>query len=122
MRDMISLTELAASRLLDMLREQDLSGHGLRVFVQGGGCAGLQYSMAFEVSPKDDDLLVEDKGVRLFVDPFSARFLEGACIDFQDSLMGAGFRVDNPNAVAVCACGTSFRTEGSRDVDKTCVE
>jgi iron-sulfur cluster assembly protein len=78
--------------------------------------------MAFEVSPKDDDLLVEDKGVRLFVDPFSARFLEGACIDFQDSLMGAGFRVDNPNAVAVCACGTSFRTEGSRDVDKTCVE
>jgi len=121
-RDMISLTELAASRLLDMLREQDLSGHGLRVFVQGGGCAGLQYSMAFEVSPKDDDLLVEDKGVRLFVDPFSARFLEGACIDFQDSLMGAGFRVDNPNAVAVCACGTSFRTEGSRDVDKTCVE
>jgi iron-sulfur cluster assembly protein len=119
---MITLTELAASRLLDMLHEQDLPGHGLRVFVQGGGCAGLQYSMAFEETPKEDDVLVADKGVRLFVDPFSARFLEGARIDFQDSLMGAGFRVDNPNAVAVCACGTSFRTEGSREVDKTCVE
>jgi iron-sulfur cluster assembly protein len=78
--------------------------------------------MAFEETPKEDDVLVADKGVRLFVDPFSARFLEGARIDFQDSLMGAGFRVDNPNAVAVCACGTSFRTEGRREVDKTCVE
>jgi iron-sulfur cluster assembly accessory protein len=73
---MITLTELAANRLLGMLREKDLVDHGLRVFVQGGGCAGLQYSMAFEESPREDDVLVEDKGVRLFVDPFSARYLE----------------------------------------------
>lgn len=119
---MITLTELAASRLLEMLCEQSLPDYGLRVFVQGGGCAGLQYSMAFEEAAREDDILVEDKGVRLFVDPFSARYLEGARIDFQDSLMGDGFRVDNPNAVAVCACGTSFRTVGSRQVDTTCVE
>jgi iron-sulfur cluster assembly protein len=120
--EMVSMTDLAASRLLDMLREQDLWDHGLRIFVQGGGCAGLQYSMAFEASAREDDILVEQKGVRLFIDPFSARYLEGARVDYQDSLMGAGFRVDNPNAVAVCACGTSFRTEGGRDVEKTCEE
>jgi iron-sulfur cluster assembly protein len=117
---MISLSDKAASRLGDMLREQDLQDHGLRISVHGGGCAGLQYDMAFEATAQEDDILFEEKGVRLFIDPFSARYLRGACVDYQDSLMGPGFRVDNPNAVALCTCGTSFRTEGSREVETTC--
>jgi iron-sulfur cluster assembly protein len=118
---MITLTELAASRLQTLLQEKDLPEHGLRVFVQGGGCAGLQYGMAFESTAREDDTVVETKGVRLFVDPFSARCLDGASIDYQDTAMGGGFRVDNPNARAVCACGTSFRTEGGGAVERACV-
>ena len=117
---MLELTDLAASKLQNMFLEQDLPEHGLRVFVQGGGCAGLQYGMAFENATREGDTVVEAKGVRLFVDPFSAQFLEGACIDYQDTLMRSGFRVDNPNATASCACGSSFRGEGEGEVEKTC--
>jgi iron-sulfur cluster assembly protein len=117
---MITLTELAASQLQRLFQEQDLPEHGLRVFVQGGGCAGLQYGMAFENATREGDTVVEVKGVRLFVDRFSAQYLEGACIDYQDTLMGSGFRVDNPNAIASCACGISFRTPSGQEVEKAC--
>jgi iron-sulfur cluster assembly accessory protein len=117
---MITLTDLAATQLLRLLEEKDLHNHGLRVFVHGGGCAGLQYGLAYEDEGKQGDMELEVKGVRLFVDPFSAQYLDGARIDYQDTLMGTGFRVDNPNAVASCACGSSFRTEGSEQVEKTC--
>ena len=112
---MITLTDLAANRLQDLFQQTGLAAHGLRVFVQGGGCAGLQYGMAFEDTAREGDTVVETRGVRLFVDPFSARYLEGACIDYQDRLMGAGFRVDNPNAIVSCACGLSFRIEGGKN-------
>jgi iron-sulfur cluster assembly protein len=117
---MLELTDLAASKLQNMFLEQNLTEHGLRVFVQGGGCAGLQYGMAFENATREGDTVVEAKGVRLFVDPFSAQYLKGACIDYQDTLMGSGFRVDNPNATASCACGSSFRGEGEEAVEKPC--
>jgi iron-sulfur cluster assembly accessory protein len=117
---MITLTELAASQLRSLLEQKDLRDHGLRIFVQGGGCAGLQYGMAYENAAREGDMVVETQGIRLFVDPFSAPYLHGACIDFQDTLMGTGFQVDNPNAIASCACGISFRTEGSREVEKAC--
>ena len=117
---MLELTDLAASQLQNLFQEQNLSEHGLRVFVPGGGCAGLQYGMAFEDATREGDTVVETKGVRLFVDPFSAQYLEGACIDYQDTLMGTGFRVDNPNAIASCACGSSFRAEGDQEVEGTC--
>jgi iron-sulfur cluster assembly accessory protein len=109
---MIALTDLAASQLQGLLREKGSPEGGLRVFVQGGGCAGLQYGMAFEDAAGEGDTVVEAKGVRLFVDPFSARCLEGARIDYRDDPAGTGFRVDNPNAVAACACGSSFCLEG----------
>lgn len=117
---MIALTDLAATHLRTMLQERNLPDHGLRVFVQGGGCAGLQYGMAFEPTTREGDTVVEVKGVRLFVDPLSAVYLEGASIDYQDTLMGSGFRVDNPNAMVVCACGSSFCSQGSHEVEKTC--
>ena len=67
--------------------------------------------MAFENTPRDGDTVLDVKGLRLFVDAFSAQYLEGACIDYQDTLAGSGFQVDNPNAIASCACGNSFRTQ-----------
>jgi iron-sulfur cluster assembly accessory protein len=103
-----------------MLQEKDLPNHGLRVFVRGGGCAGMEYGMAYEDAAREGDTVVETKGVRLFVDNYSAQLLDGASIEFEDGLMGTGFKVDNPNALATCACGTSFRTEGGQKVEKTC--
>lgn len=117
---MITLTDLAASRLQTMLQRADPLEPGLRVFVHGGGCAGLQYGMSYESTGREDDTVVEVKGIRLFVDPYSALYLEGACIDYQDVGQGSGFRVDNPNATATCACGASFRTAGSEEAEKTC--
>jgi iron-sulfur cluster assembly accessory protein len=117
---MITLTELAASQLRTLLEQKNLPDHGLRIFVQGGGCAGLQYGMAYENTAREGDTVVETLGLRLFVDPFSAQYLHGACIDFQGTSIGTGFQVDNPNAIASCACGISFRTEGSREVEKAC--
>jgi iron-sulfur cluster assembly protein len=117
---MITLTDMAASQLQGLLEQKNRPDQGLRVFVQAGGCAGLQYGMAYENTVGEGDAVVEVKGVRFYVDPFSARYLEGACIDYQDTLMGTGFRVDNPNAIAACACGTSFRVGGSREVESTC--
>jgi iron-sulfur cluster assembly protein len=117
---MITLTDLAAGQLRNLLEQQGSSGHGLRVLVQGGGCAGLQYGLLYENTARENDTVVEVKGVRIFVDPFSAIYVEGACIDYQDTLMGTGFRVDNPNAIASCACGSSFRTEGSKEVESAC--
>jgi iron-sulfur cluster assembly protein len=117
---MITLTDPAVHKLQDMLQHESLSGHGLRVYVHGGGCAGLQYGMVFENKTQEDDVLIDAEGIRLYIDPYSAQQMEGASIDYEDMLMGGGFRVHNPNALASCACGSSFRTEGSKEVEKTC--
>jgi iron-sulfur cluster assembly protein len=117
---MITLTDTAAEQLRNLLDREELADHSLRIFVQGGGCAGLQYGMLYEDAAQENDLIVEEKGVRILVDPFSATYLQGACIDHRDTPMGPGFRVDNPNAVANCACGSSFRTEGDTEVERTC--
>lgn len=113
---MLTLTDGAASQFRHLLTQEGLPHHGFRVFIQGGGCAGLQYGLAFEDTRREDDTVVEVNGVRLFIDSFSARYLDGASIHYQDAPTGAGFRVDNPNASASCACGSSFRTEGNTKV------
>lgn len=107
----LSLTPTAADKIRHLLEEKDIPDHGLRVFVSGGGCSGMQYGMAFEAALQEGDLVVEDQGVKLIVDPVSITYLEGASIDYlEDDLMGGGFKIDNPNAVASCGCGHSFRT------------
>ena len=108
---MITLTEPAAGQLRRLLQEKESSEQGLRIFVHAGGCAGLQYGMAFEAQGRESDMILERQGVRLYVDPFSATHLEGACIEYEDGPSGVGFRVENPNAAATCACGLSFRLE-----------
>ncbi len=109
----VSLTPRAAEKLQSLLHERSLPTHGLRVFVAGGGCSGMQYGMAFEAQPRETDHVFETDGVRLFVDPMSLMYIEGAQIDYIDSLMGGGFRIENPNAISTCGCGHSFRTASS---------
>lgn len=107
----LSLTPAGADKIRRLLDEKSIPDHGLRVFVSGGGCSGMEYGMAFEAEPQDGDLVVEDQGVKLIVDPISIAYLEGSSIDYiEDDLMGGGFKIDNPNAVASCGCGHSFRT------------
>jgi iron-sulfur cluster assembly protein len=104
------VTPSAQTVIKNLLEQRNIPNHALRVFVSGGGCSGLQYGMAFEESPRDFDAVVEENGIRLVVDPTSLMYLKGATIDFVDSLMGGGFRIDNPNAVSSCGCGHSFRS------------
>ena len=107
---MLSITEDAVTQLKSFLDEQGTPDHALRVFVAPGGCSGLQYGMTIEESADEGDEVIETDGVRIIVDNFSAMYLGGATVDFVNSLMGGGFTIHNPNAVAGCACGHSFDT------------
>ena len=106
----ITLSASAAQKLLEVREQKGLATAGLRVFVSGGGCSGLQYGMAFETEGEADDVVFDSQGVSVYVDPVSITYLQGATIDFVDSLMGGGFKIENPNAVSSCGCGHSFRT------------
>jgi iron-sulfur cluster assembly protein len=109
----IEITPEAAQRVQQLLDERNLEDHALRVFVSGGGCSGLQYGMGLDGEPREDDLHFDFYGIQVLIDPLSMGHLRGAVIDYVDDLMGGGFKVENPNAVASCGCGHSFRTEGS---------
>lgn len=109
----MSLSPTAEVKLRDLLNARNIPNHGLRVFVSGGGCSGLQYGMAFEAQAREFDTVINQNGVKLFVDPTSMMYLGGASIDFVDSLMGGGFKIENPNATAACGCGSSFKTKDS---------
>lgn len=102
----------AANKLKEILTSRNMASAGLRVFVSGGGCSGMQYGMAIEKEPGEFDTVFEQHGVKIFVDPTSMMYLSGASIDYVDNLMGGGFRIENPNAVSSCGCGHSFRTSG----------
>lgn len=105
----LTVTPAAVSIIRDLLEQREIPNHALRVFVTGGGCSGLQYGMAFQEEPETGDTVVMNDGVRLLVDPTSMMYLRGATIDYVDSLIGGGFRIDNPNAVSNCGCGHSFK-------------
>jgi iron-sulfur cluster assembly protein len=107
----LSVTPAALNTIRTLLEQRNIPDYALRVFVSGGGCSGLQYGMAFEQAPRDFDAVIENDGVKLIVDPTSLMYLQGSIIDYVDSLMGGGFRIDNPNAVSSCGCGHSFRTK-----------
>lgn len=112
----LTVTPAAQQVIRSLLEQRNIPGYALRVFVSGGGCSGLQYGMAFEEQPRDYDAVVDaSDGVRLIVDPTSLMYLEGSTIDYVDSLMGGGFRIDNPNAVSSCGCGHSFKSKNSED-------
>lgn len=103
----IALTEAAARKIKDVTRDQP-EGAGLRVAVEGGGCSGFQYEIALTEGAKEDDLVIERDGAKLFIDPVSLPFLLGSEVDWVDELIGASFKVKNPNAASSCGCGVSF--------------
>ena len=108
----ITLTPPAVQRVRRLLEERNLHDHGLRGFVSGGGCSGMQYGMALEGNPRESDQRFAFEGVDVIVDPMSMTYLAGCTIDYVEDVMGGGFRIENPNAVASCGCGHSFRTAG----------
>lgn len=104
----IALTDDASRKVQSLMEEEGGSYRYLRVFVTGGGCSGLSYGMTFEEKEEDSDQVVESNGVQLLVDEFSKEYLKGMVVDWQESLMGTGFVINNPNAQSTCACGHSF--------------
>jgi iron-sulfur cluster assembly protein len=114
---MISITDKGAEKVHEFLasQEADISLAGLRVGVRGGGCSGFQYQLAFD-EQRESDVVFESHGLKLLVDSDSLSYVEGSIIDYQDTLQGAGFKVENPNVVAACGCGSSFRVAEEEQV------
>jgi iron-sulfur cluster insertion protein len=104
----IVVTENAARRIADLKHQEDAEGAFLRISVSGGGCSGFQYGLSLDDARHDDDVVFEKDGVAVVVDEVSLGLLGGAEIDFVEDLMGASFRIRNPNASSSCGCGNSF--------------
>lgn len=112
---MVKLTDIAAEKVTGFLAGQDAGPDaGLRVAVRGGGCSGFQYALALD-ERRDDDHVFEDHGIQVMVDPASLRYVDGSVVDFKETMMESGFDVSNPNIVASCGCGSSFRVKDDED-------
>ena len=114
---MIDITDKGAEKVHEFLDAQqaDVAVAGLRVGVRGGGCSGFQYQLAFD-EQRENDVVFESHGLKLLVDGESLQFVRGSTIDYEESLQGAGFKVNNPNVVAACGCGSSFRVAEEEQV------
>lgn len=104
----ISLSETAVAKLTTLLAEDGDEAQALRIAVTGGGCSGFQYALGFDTETHDDDLVIEQGGVRVLVDESSLEYLNGAIVEFHDGLDGKGFSIENPNSTGSCGCGSSF--------------
>lgn len=110
--EIVTLTPAAIQAVRDLLDKRDLEGYALRVFVSGVGCSGFQYGMALEDNTRDQDISCEFEDVKIVVDEVSINYLRGSTIDYIDNVMGSGFKIDNPNAVAACGCGSPSSPQG----------
>lgn len=117
---LVNITEKAAEKAKALLVARELPEGALRVFVAGGGCSGYQYGMALARAAEEDDLVLEQLGVRILIDPESAQYLSGAEIDYVDDVMKSGFSIFNPNATKSCACGSSFQTADGGGQPRAC--
>jgi iron-sulfur cluster assembly accessory protein len=117
---LVTLTDAAVAKLSELTRQEPDPNIGLRVYVYSGGCSGYRYGMMLEDQPAADDVRVLASGINVYVDPQSTSLLRGSEIDYVDTLMGAGFTVNNPNAVTGCGCGSSFRTADSAGSPGAC--
>jgi len=116
----LALTEAAATKFKEITAAEASPQIGLRVYVYSGGCSGYRYGMMVEDAPSAEDNVLELQGVKVYVDGNSIDLLKGSEIDYVDTLMGAGFTVNNPNAVAACGCGSSFRTADDAGSARSC--
>ena len=114
---LISFTDKGAEKVREFLASQsaDIQTAGLRVGVRGGGCSGFQYALAFDNQRAEDEVF-EDHGLKILVDRPSLPYVRGAIVDYVEGLQGAGFKVDNPNVIAACGCGSSFRVADEEEV------
>jgi iron-sulfur cluster assembly accessory protein len=110
---LVHLSDAAAGKLRELTKDEANPQIGLRVYVYSGGCSGFRYGMMLEDQPTAEDVTIESQGIKVYVDGGSTQYLSGSEIDYVDTLMGAGFTVNNPNAVSACGCGSSFRTADS---------
>lgn len=104
---MIVITEAATDKVVELMQEEQ-TAQALRIFVQGGGCSGFSYGFAWDNDINEDDFVVEQKSVKFLVDAMSMQYLQGATVDYKESLEGNSFVISNPNAETTCGCGSSF--------------
>ncbi|KLK99247.1 hypothetical protein XJ18_12210 [Bacillus pumilus] len=116
----VTITEAAALQIKDMMKEHKEENAFLRVGVKGGGCSGLSYGMGFDHEVSEKDTQFKQHGINVLVDSESLDIMNGTIIDFKQSLMGGGFTIDNPNAIASCGCGSSFRTATNTGTPEEC--
>jgi iron-sulfur cluster assembly protein len=116
----ITITEDAAAKVRELTAKDDRQDLALRLFVTSGGCSGFNYGMTLDDEIADDDSVTEDNGVKILVDADSLPYVLGSEIHYVDSMMGAGFVVNNPNATGGCGCGQSFRTDGASGQARSC--
>ena len=102
------LTDVAVEKVKEVMTREGVKEGGLRVAVVGGGCSGFQYNLSLDDSAREDDTVIEQGGVKLFLDPISQQYVYGTVIDYVNGLHGAGFKFVNPNANRTCGCGSSF--------------
>lgn len=104
----ISMTPAAATKVRAMSEQHNMTTHGIRVMVVGGGCSGLTYDMDFETEPREGDQVFDSDGVQIYIDPMSFSYLQGTSIDYVETFSFSGFHFENPNAKKSCGCGSSF--------------
>lgn len=103
----VNLTDKAASKVKSLLKKENKESYGLRVGVVPGGCSSYMYEIGFEKEARKDDIVIEEKGVKVFINPESISFMKGSTVDYLDTLTNAGFKVNNPNVKTSCGCGHS---------------
>ena len=117
---MVTVTAKAADKLKEIMESENRTGQALRIMVKAGGCSGYSYAMGFDSEQREEDIVYEQHGIRMMIDPESSRFLEGTQVDYVETLMGGGFAINNPNAVRTCGCGQSFRTQDQEGEPEVC--
>ncbi|KAB2334922.1 iron-sulfur cluster assembly accessory protein [Cytobacillus depressus] len=120
MSDVVILTEAAALQIKEMMKANEEENALLRVSVQGGGCSGLSYGMGFAHEIEENDTQLEQYGIKILVSKEDAPILQGTKVDYKQSMMGGGFTIENPNAIASCGCGSSFRTAANAGKPEEC--
>ncbi len=111
----VTVTERAAQEIKTVMEKQGKADASLRIYVAGGGCSGFQYGMQLSSQIEEGDQVFEVHGIKVVVDPMSAPHLQGATVDWEGSLLGGGFKIENPNAVKSCGCGQSFQAKGTEE-------
>nr|WP_225988903.1 iron-sulfur cluster assembly accessory protein [Peribacillus frigoritolerans] len=118
--EVVEITEAAAFQIKEMMKHNGEEGSFLRVAVKGGGCSGLSYGMGFEQEPGEKDSQLEQFEIKILVNAEDADILNGTVIDYKQTMMGGGFTIENPNAIASCGCGSSFKTAKNAGTPENC--